>query len=241
MLLEGRDGLIDKSYAVGKKQHALRPVAAHEHVDQGDDRTRLAGTGRHYQQGLALVVHLKSFADATDGAGLVVALDDGWVDDSLGQFLAAAAALNQQLQFVLLVEALHGPWRVGMVVPYPVLIPVGVEDDGPLAVHLLQAVGIQLGLLLPDLGAAGGALGLHQHQRFAVVAPEHVVHIARVLGIGHAGHFDFEVLGWVEVPAGFAEQQVNVGLAGFGLGIVVRVRFGGVRLLGCGHLGAQLL
>ena len=34
------------------------------------------------------------------------------------------------------------------VVPYPVVITVGIEDDRPLTVLRFQAVGIELGLLL---------------------------------------------------------------------------------------------
>ena len=76
VLLEGVDGLIHQSDAVGEEQHALRPVAAHQQIAQRDDRARLARAGRHDDQRLALVVALKRFADPADRARLVVPLDD---------------------------------------------------------------------------------------------------------------------------------------------------------------------
>ena len=48
------------------------------------------------------------------------------------------------------------------VVPNPMLVAVGVEDDRPLAVLLLQAIGIELGLLLADARVLARALGLDQ-------------------------------------------------------------------------------
>jgi hypothetical protein len=120
-----------------------------------------------------------------------------------------------------------------------VLIAVGAEDHRPLAVLRLQAVRIQLGLLLAHLGALLGALGFHQRQRLAVVTPQHIVHKALALLVGHAGDLDLEVLVRVELPAGLLQQQVDEIVAGFGFGIVVRVGGGSVGQLGSGHLLAQ--
>jgi len=44
------------------------------------------------------------------------------------------------------------------VVPDPVLVAVGVEDDRALAVLLLQTIGVELGLLLADAWVLAGAL-----------------------------------------------------------------------------------
>ena len=65
------------------------------------------------------------------------------------------SALHQQFQLVLGVEALHRARRILLVVPHPVLVAVGVEDHRALAELLLQAVGIELGLLLPFLRDCG--------------------------------------------------------------------------------------
>ena len=240
VLLEGIDRLVHQRHPVGQEQDALGPVAAHQHVGQRDHGAGLARSGGHHQQGAALAVHLEAVADPAHRAGLVMALDDRTVDDRLGRALAAAAALHGQLQLVLLVEALYRARRVSLVIPQPVLVAVGVEDQRALAVHPLQAVGIQFGLLLADAGAFGGALGLDQGQRLAVVTPQYIVHIALALVVGHAGDFHLEVHGRVQVPAGFLQQHVDEGLAGFSFGVVVRVRFGGVGLLRCRDFGLQL-
>ena len=96
---------------------SLGPVAAHQHVGQGDYGARLAAAGGHHQQGLALVVYLKGFANAAHGTVLVVALDDVGVDNRIGQLLATGTALNQQLKLLLFEKALNWPGRVARVVP----------------------------------------------------------------------------------------------------------------------------
>lgn len=60
---------------------------------------------------------------------------------------------------------------------------IGVENHGPLAVHLLQGVGIQLGLFLTGAGIDLRFLGLHNGKRLAVVVPQDVVAIA-LAGLG---------------------------------------------------------
>ena len=67
-------------------------------------------------------------------------------------------------------------------------VAIGEKDDWPLAIALLQAVGIELGLALALHRVAAGALGFHQGQGFAVIPPEHVIHKAGAGGIGHALH-----------------------------------------------------
>ena len=121
------------------------------------------------------------------------------------------------------------------------LVAVGVEDDRPLAELLLQAIGVELGLLLADARVAPGALGLDQPERLAVVAPEHVVDEALALVVGHAGDFELAVARLVERPAGFLQQQVDEVVAGLGFGVVVRVGLRGGGLLRRGDLGAQAL
>ena len=104
------------------------------------------------------------------------------------------------------------------------LVAVGVEDDRPLAELLLQAVGVELRLLLADARVAARALGLDQPERLAVVAPQHVVDEALALVVRHAADLELAVARLVERPAGLLEQQVDEVVAGLGLGVVVRVR-----------------
>src|SRR5262249_10345878 len=85
---------------------------------------------------------------------------------------------DHQRQLVLLEEALDRPRRVTRVVPNPVVVAIGVEDDRPLPVLLLQAVGVELGLLLAGARVLARALGLDQGERPAVVAAQHVIDIA---------------------------------------------------------------
>src|SRR2546422_55434 len=81
----------------------------------------------------APVVPLEGLGDAPDAARLVIALHDGRIDLCRCQRLAGAAALDRELQLGLLVEALHRARRVVRVVPEPVLVAVGVEDERALA------------------------------------------------------------------------------------------------------------
>ena len=116
-----------------------------------DHRARLARAGRHHQR-----------APSARGPARTPRRCGGWRASGssarrsssliarVGQRLAARPPLDQQLQLVLLVEALHGARRIARVVPQPVLVAVGVEDDRPLPELLLQAIGVELRLLLAD-------------------------------------------------------------------------------------------
>ena len=85
----------------------------------------------------------------------------------------------------------------------------------------LQAVGVELGLLLPDAWVPPGALRLDQRQRLAVVAPEHVVHEPLPSSLGMPVTRILAVTRLVERPARLLEQQVDEVVARLGLGIVV--------------------
>ena len=236
--LEGVDGLVHQRHAVGQKQHALGPACTHEQVHQRNHRAGFARTRGHDHQRLAVLVALKGFGNAANGALLVVALHNARRNRQAGQRFARSAALVHQLQFVFGMKALHRARRAGGVVPHPVFITVGAVDHGAVAGALLQAVGIQAGLLLALLGTAAGALGFHNGQGdFA--APQHIVHKTFALVVGHALYFKLAVALLVQRPARFFEQQVNEQVARGGL--VVVVRGGGLRCvgrLGGGNLGA---
>src|SRR5205814_3807977 len=121
--------------------------------------------GGHDEERLAEAVALERLADAADGAGLVVALDDGAVDLGLAEGAPAVAPLDEEVELVLGIEAADGARGVSRVVPQPVLVAVGAEDDGPPAELLLEAIGVELGLLLSDARLAPGALGLDDGER----------------------------------------------------------------------------
>ncbi len=69
------------------------------------------------------------------------------------------------------------------------------------------------------------------------MAPENVVDKAGAGLIGHSGDREFAVIGGVECPACFFEQEVDESIAGFGFVVVVVVR--DLDLLGGGDLGAE--
>jgi len=171
-------------------------------------------------------------------------LHDCGVDTGRCQRPGRSAALYQQLQLILFVETLNRAWRVGGVIPEPVLIAVGRIDQGTLAKLGLQAIGVQLGLLLAHAGVAPGALGLHHCQGLAVVPPQHVIHKTLAFDVGHALHFKFALyvvaLLRVQVPARFLKQQVDIEVTRLRLVVVVDVRCGRVSSFGRSHLGAQL-
>jgi len=172
---------------------------------------------------------------------LIRPLDDFSVDRLTGERLAAGPALDHELQLVALVEAADLPRRRAAVVPDPVLIAVGVEDHRPLAVTRLQAVGIELGLLLARAGVLPRPLGLDQAERLAICAPQHIVDEADSLAVRHALDAKLGILRSIERPARLAQQQIDEAVAGLGLVIVMAVR-PRVRSLPChGNLGAQLL
>ena len=87
------------------------------------------------------------------------------------------------------------------------VVTVRVEDDGPPPEALLQAVGVQLRLPLPDHGVTAGALGLHQPQRLAVIAPEHVVDETPALVVRHPGNLEQFLYGGPRSRADLAEEE----------------------------------
>ena len=222
MRFEGIRCLIDEGHAVGEEQDALDPVAALQKVAQGDHGARLARPRRHDHEGLTLVLFERG-GNVADGKLLVRAFHDGGVDLRLSERFARRAALDEEFHLVLFVEALHRARRIHAVVPQPRLIPVGVEDEGALPELHLQAVRVQLRLLLPDARVLPGALGFHYGKGQAVVAPEDIVHKALALVVGHSVYGVFAVLCLGEGPAGFAQQEVDEEITGLGFRIVVGV------------------
>ena len=69
-------GLRDEGVAVGQEQDVFDPALIHQHLDERDDRARLAGAGSHDQQRLAAVLLPKAVTDCLDSRLLVIASGD---------------------------------------------------------------------------------------------------------------------------------------------------------------------
>ena len=89
--------------------------------------------------------------------------------------------------------------------------------------HRLQAVGVELRLLLAHRRVDGGLLRLHHRQRLAVVSPEDIVGIADARLVWHARHFVFTVLLPVQRPAGAFQIEIDDERAGLVLVPVVGI------------------
>ena len=139
--------------------------------------------------------------------------------------------MEQRRQLVLLVEPGDRTWRVVEIIPQEGLVAIGIEDDRTLAVHRLQAVGVELRLLLPDFRIDGGLLRLDHRQRLPVVSPEDVVGITDARLGRHARHFVFTVLFSVQSPTGAFQSEIDdefpglvlVPVVGLGDALVLRL------------------
>jgi hypothetical protein len=96
-------------------------------------------------------------------------------------------------------------------------------------------------LLLAHARILAGALGLDQPQRLAVRPPQHVIDEANTLVICHALDAELSIVGLIERPAGLAQQQIDIAVAGLGLVVIVRIRLGLGGLARGGDGGAKLL
>ena len=111
------------------------------------------------------------------------------------------------------------------------LVPVGVEDDRTLAMHRLQAVGVEIRLLPAHCRVYSSLLRLHHRQRLAVVSPEDVVGISDARLVRHASHFVFAVLFPFQRPTGPPQREIDeqpsspvlVPVVGLGDGFVLRL------------------
>jgi hypothetical protein len=213
---------------------------AHQQIAQRDDGAGLAGPGRHHEQRAAHVILLERLRDAADRARLIKTLHDGAVDVRGVQRLERCAPPDCQFQLILGQKALDRARRIALVVPYPMVIAVAVENDRALPELLFKAVGIKLGLLLPDARIALGALRLHEAKRLCVIAPQHIVDEALAGRVRHAGDREFGVVaGPGEGPAGLGEQNVDEGVAGRRFVVVVRIGHRRIGGLGLRYVGPQ--
>ena len=130
-------GLGDQGVAVCQKEDVFDPAVLQQHLHQGNDRSRLAGTGSHDQQGLPAVLLPESLAHRLDGPLLVVPPGDVLVHLDVLQAGAHGAQVKELFQVPLGVEGGHLPLRVGPVV-HAGVEAVGEEDHRPAAVFLFQ-------------------------------------------------------------------------------------------------------
>ena len=237
---EGIPGLDHKRVAVGQKKHPLHPVGALQHIAQGNHGPCLARACGHHQQSLALLPIQRS-SNLPNCALLIIAPHNLRVRRNRIERLARGAAVDGQLQLVAGIEALHGSRRIKRVIPQPMVVTVRVEDHRALAKLPLQPIGIEFGLLLAFPGVALGALGFHHGQRLPVLTPQDVIHKAFAGCVRHPLHGKLAVPLLVERPTCFFQQQVDEGVAGLGLVVIVGVGSGFIRSLGGGYLGAQPL
>ena len=94
-------GLVDEGDAIGEEEDAFDPVAAHEQVTEGDDGAGFAGAGGHDEESFTIAIGFKGFADFADGAGLVVASCDVFVDFGGEKGTLSGAALDDEVEFGL--------------------------------------------------------------------------------------------------------------------------------------------
>ena len=223
-------GLGDQGVAVCQKEDVFDPAVLQQHLHQGNDRSRLAGTGGHDQQGFPAVLLPESLTHRLDGPLLVVPPGDVLVHLDVLQAGAHGAQVKELFQVPLGVEGGHLPLRVGPVVHAGVKA-VGEEDHRPAAVFLFQQIGVQLGLLAALGRVHAGALGLDHRQGPVGVVVEHIVGIAHLALVGHTGQLHLAQPVLPLGPAGVGEHGVDVQLPGLVLGQVQGFRYIALPLL----------
>ncbi|SLH03662.1 Uncharacterised protein [Mycobacteroides abscessus subsp. abscessus] len=237
--LERADGLLDQGLPVGEEQHPLDPVGAHQHVGERYHGARLARAGGHDEERSTLVLGLEPLGDGADRPLLVRPTGDLLGYGHLAERLPRRPTGDEELEFVTGVKTGDLPRRIAQVIPEVMFEPIAVVDDRPPAELLLEAIGIQLRLLLTGKRIDGCLLRLDDRQRQTVRAPQHVVDES-VLAVGHSGDGELAVPFLVEHPAGLTEHEIDQVAPGLRLVVVVRVGGCGARLLRGVDLGAQL-
>ena len=125
-------------------------------------------------------------------------------------------------------ETIQLSGRIAKSVYHEGLETVGIVYHRPHPVSCLQAIGIQLCLMLALDGVCRGALCLHHRQRFAVASEEHIVGISHPMCIGHALQLHLHAcsrclhqsLRVQYLPSSLLQHQVYVQSSGLCLGDV---------------------
>ena len=104
---------------------------------------------------------------------------------------------------------------------------------------LFQQISIQFCLLASFCYIHTGALGFYHSQRATIIAVKHIVGIAYLGFVGHAGQFYLVQPVFALGPACIGEHRINVQLAGLILGQIKR--FGHIGLLLFRAAGSEFL
>ena len=189
-----------------------------QHIHQGDDRPGLAGTGGHNQQSLPAVLG-QGLTGGLDSPLLVIAARNVAVNLDVFEACPHGPEVEELLQIPLGVDGSHLPLRVSSIVDAGVKA-VGEEDHRTAAIFLLQQVCVQFGLLAALGRIHAGALSLDESQWAVGVVVEHIIGIAHLTLVGHAGQLHFVDPILPLRPASVREHGVDVELAGLVLGEV---------------------
>ena len=219
-------GLIHEAGPVGEEKDVLHPAVPHQHIHKGDGHPRLARSCRHDQEGLAMLLVIM-LADRLDGHLLVMAVGDAILDGKVGDILPSPL-LDKALEVLRRMETKELPGRIAQAVDDPGLETVGVIDDRTDAILILQAVGIEFGLMLPLAGRNRRLLRLDDCQRPAVPTEEDIIRIAGPAGTRHPLQFYLDACPQRldgtfllhDRPPRFPQHQVDIHLPGFSLGDV---------------------
>ena len=217
MILEGIMRLLDKRCAIRKEEDIRHPVLTLKHINERNDRPRLAGSRGHDQKPRTLLV-AELLANLRDGGNLIVASRDVAVDlevDALERF--AVTLLDKPFQLINRVERPNLPRRIEPV-DAPYLVAVGVVENRCVPVFLFKALAVQLNLLAAFLWPDGSLLRLNDGERFQVASVKHIVAEPLAGVVGHSLNLDFHTslagqhrpLGFKNIPTRLFKIDVDV-------------------------------
>ena len=146
MLFEGAKRLFAQGDAVDQKKHLLGMAGPHQGIDQGNAGARLAGTGGHHQQEVALLL-LDAFQHRANGADLIITACNRRIDQLLREWFAIAAYVLKALQIVACRKTHHFARRIVFQIPEVSFEAVGIKAKWQLAAQLfLNVVAVLFGL-----------------------------------------------------------------------------------------------
>ena len=231
-------GLGYQRIPVSQEQDILHPTVLQQYIAQGDDRSGLAGTGSHDQQGFAAVLVAEGITDGLNSTFLVVTTCNVLLHHDVFQRSPHGAQVEHLLQIPLGVDSCALALRV-LTVENVGLKTVGQEDRRAAFILLFQNIRIEASLLTSAGHIHAGALGFDHRQRLVGIVIENIVRKAHFALVGHAGqlHFIDPVLAFH--PACVFQHGIDVELPGLVFGDIQR--FGHIGLLLFLAPGSQLL
>ena len=121
--------LRNQRIAVSQEQDILDPSVPQKNIAQGNNRSRLAGTGCHNQQSLAAVLFVETFADCLDCALLIIPSGDVFVHHCIFEGCPHSLEIEQLFQIALGVDGCHTAFRIYFVLPDTGIETIGKEDN----------------------------------------------------------------------------------------------------------------